>query len=481
MRRILFLACVSLCAAGGTAGQGRTAAVAWDTTYQVIDGFGAAIIGADGGDELATYADTLFSTTTGAGFSIARASMTDGGEYGPGDCSTVSASCAGSGVGLSRLQLIAGYAVRITATPWSPPAPMKSNGSWICDTGNGNSWLLSGSYGSYATWISNYVQSLANYGVHLYALSLQNEPDFCPTYYGGAVWTAAQLDTFMKSNLGPALSSAGFGNVKIILPESMQCAGSLSALSDTIFNDPGATIYPLIAACHDYGLNAGPYAPAQSKGFPYWQTEVAYLGTSFDPSMSNALVWANQIHNFLTVANGNAWLYWQFVLDASDDEALITSGTVAKRLWAIGNWSRYVRPGWLRIDATSSPTGGVSDSAFRAPSGGQFAIVAINNNASAQQVTFSLSGFTNVSSVAPMVTSATQSLAAQTNVNVSDQSFSYSLPAQSVTTFILASSGCPPNLLVDTPANRRRLYMGVDKNWPTARGGISFSLETALR
>ena len=64
--------------------------------------------------------------------------------------------------------------VRIWGTPWSPPASMKSNGN----TNNGGS-LLAGDYQAYANYLSSYVLGLKNsYGINLYAVSIQNEPDY---------------------------------------------------------------------------------------------------------------------------------------------------------------------------------------------------------------------------------------------------------------------------------------------------------------
>jgi len=91
------------------------------------------------------------------------------------------------------------------------------------------------------------------------------------------------------------------------------------------------------------------------------------------------------------------------------------------------------------MDATHAPQSGVSVSAYSNASTGNFAIVVINQNGSDVSQTFTLNQFTSVASVTPWVTSASLSLAQQSDVAVSGGSFGYTLPADSVTTFVGAA------------------------------------------
>ena len=76
-------------------------------------------------------------------------------------------------------------------------------------------------------------------------------------------------------------------------------------------------------------------------------------------------------------------------------------------------------------------------SAFNDTNSGLFAIVAVNTNGStAISQTFNLNNFPIVTSVTPWITSATLSLSNQSPVAVSGSSFSYTLPALSVVTFV---------------------------------------------
>src|SRR5208283_1884455 len=112
-----------------------------------------------------------------------------------------------------------------------------------------------------------------------------------------------------------------------------------------------------------------------------------------------------------------------------------TCTTPAARLWTMGNWSKFVRPGWVRIDTGSgNPQSGVYVTAFNNGTT-QFAIVAVNNNSSTTSQTFNLANFpVGMNVVIPYVTSASGGLAVQSGVAITGGSFTYALPASSVVT-----------------------------------------------
>ena len=108
---------------------------------------------------------------------------------------------------------------------------------------------------------------------------------------------------------------------------------------------------------------------------------------------------------------------------------------VTKRLWAMGNFSKFVRPGYYMIGATNNPSSGVYVTAYKDPGSGKFAIVAINNGSSSKSMSFTLNGFTT-SSVTPWVTSASSDLAQQSPIASSGGAFDATLAGKSITTFV---------------------------------------------
>jgi glucuronoarabinoxylan endo-1,4-beta-xylanase len=115
------------------------------------------------------------------------------------------------------------------------------------------------------------------------------------------------------------------------------------------------------------------------------------------------------------------------------------SGSITKRLFAFGQFSRFVRPNYYRIGVGSS-TGPAQVSAYKDSVSSNFAIVAINSYSGVVTQAFSLANITGVTNVTPWITSATLSLAPQTPVTVTGSSFTYALPAMSIVTFAGQSS-----------------------------------------
>jgi len=101
----------------------------------------------------------------------------------------------------------------------------------------------------------------------------------------------------------------------------------------------------------------------------------------------------------------------------------------------MGNFSRFVRPGYTRVSTSGTVPSGVLLTAYKNPADGTVVMVAINNNTSATPVSLFVSGAAPCT-VTPWLTSASDNLAEKSPITVSNARFSASLPAQSVTTFV---------------------------------------------
>jgi len=446
---------------------GQTSTINWTDVHQIIDGFGASDEAHQASMSTANQ-DFFFGTGAGElGLSILRVGVTDGSQD-PGSCLSVSTSCAG--VYVSDMQAVIANGGRVYATPWSPPAAYESNGSTICTAGAGNGSLVTGDYGLYATWLANFVQSLqTEYSIRLYALSVQNEPEYCEDY-DSALWTAAQMDTFIKTNLGPTFSSDGLSTL-IFMPETGNYGDLTGANGGTTCMED-SSCYSHVGGVnwHDYGatanssdsISAAPYPSGWSSGKKYWETEVS-CGPGYGPSgcesgfttdmTTDGLMWAGLIDDRLVNEDANAYLYW-LMIDYSgsptsgNDSLMSNTGTVAKRAYVFGQYSAFVRPGYYRVDATHVPQSGVSVSAYQNTSTGSLVIVATNYTGSAISQGFALTNAPTFTSVTPYITSASLSLLAQPTVTLSANAFTYTLPPESVTTFVGSSSMQPPTGLI---------------------------------
>ena len=121
----------------------------------------------------------------------------------------------------------------------------------------------------------------------------------------------------------------------------------------------------------------------------------------YDGSMTSGLTYARQIHNSLTAANVNSWHYWSLSgILLKDNEGLTDSnGKPAKRAYTLGNFSKFVPPGWTRVDVTNNT--GLLVSAYQGPSGGA-AIVVVNSGSAIPNQAFS-AGTTMGTSVVPWI------------------------------------------------------------------------------
>ena len=355
---------------------------------------------------------------------------------------------------LSLMKLAAPLGVRIWSTPWSPQGSFTSTGGTVGGNylgSNANSVNL-----AYAAQLAKYVVTNAAAGIPIYAVSIQNEPDAFVNYVS-CHWTAQQIHDF-TTNLYNAFQASNVLSTKIMLPEDQNWQTNLYG---TTLSDPNAAADVGIIANHNYVANnligdQNPPAALPSYGKALWETEVATLSSFsvtnyFDPSITNAMYWATRIHLFMTVAQANAWHYWYLITgtNPSDNEGLEGTGDVpSKRMFALGQFSRFVRPNYYRINVTNA-TGNVMVSAYKDSVSTAFAVVAVNTNTASVNETFNLTNFT-AASVTPWMTTSNLSLASQTSVTVSGDSFTYTLPAMSVVTFVGQGNAVSTNITISS-------------------------------
>ncbi len=407
--------------------------VNWNDVHQRIDGFGAS---SAWGSSLSTVqADMFFSTNNGIGLSLLRNRIAPGGTTWE----------------TSIMQMARDRGARVWSTPWSPQASFKSNNS---TTNGGN--FLSASNRAYASQLAGYVATMKNtYGVNLYAVSIQNEPEVTASYES-CVWTPQQIHDF-ATNLYSALMASNVASTKIILAEDENWQTNYYL---TAMNDPAVATNVGIIACHNYdGSPPGGFPAAlpqcANTNAAIWETEVSTFD-AFDGSIANALYWASRIHLFMTAAQANAWHYWWLVPANPDNEGLTdTSGNPAKRMFVLGNYSRFVRPGYCRIGVSNNAF--TSISAYKDTNSGSFAIVAINSASTTVTQIFNLTSFPAVGPVTPWITSSNLSLASQSAVCVANSAFTYALPALSVVTFVGQQQPTPPAL---TPVASQTINAG---------------------
>ena len=483
MRTTLIAVLVLLCASFASA---QSTTVTWTNVHQTYDGFG----GSTGYNErnqnmTAAVADCFFSN--------------------------IDANCtaAAHSIGLEWIRI----QDNATANNTPDAATVQlayARGAKVFLSFNGPQ-LYTGSYASQASYMVNKILYWQNTnGVPISTVSVQNEP-------GSAGTTPAAIDIFIASYLGPAMAAAGLGSIPIIPGE-----GADWFITDYItpcLTDSNCSKYVTTVAGHGYwqsnqsgtqlvdGMNNGyqccvdyvanlpppivntnvcvngSVPGTASKYCNIWQTELhGGFGPSstppiaacvndptiagYDGSITNAMIWAHNFHDFFTVMNGTGWQYWNLAAQTADgpppdcNDGLTHAYTnsppyaPALRFYVVGNWSKYIQSGWVRIDSnpttaqqtsgTTNPPQGVYVTAWKNGSTGTlFTIVAVNTNTVAKTLTTTLSGFPSIGggTVTPIITSGSNNLAPQTPIAVTSNAFSYSLPANSVVTFTGAIGG----------------------------------------
>jgi glucuronoarabinoxylan endo-1,4-beta-xylanase len=402
---------------------------------QSIDGFGASA--ADLSDHTIKImspeqADLFFSPMKGIGLSILRLPLyinfADGLPYNQGVFDFY-----------NQVKLAGERGAKVMASFFSAPAGYKTNES----VSNGGH-LLTAEYDAWAKTMADFSADLyAHTGHHLFALSIQNESDFAAPY-ASMLYTTAEMTAFIKV-LGPKLASLD-PRPKLMAPEVMTWSNA-SGFFSHILSDPAAAPYLDLIAVHQYGGVALSTTAAR----PVWQTEMSGIRDKWDPTITHALTVAQWIHDALTAGNASAWLYWWLVGQAHDNQGLIGwdgdvpgPPTMTKRLYTLGNYSKFVRPGWKRVGVLGAPAR-LSITAFRNIDRRAFAIVVVNGSRSDSTLTVNLSGLPAATSVVPWITSASENLAAHGEVPVTNRSFTFTLSKKTVTTFVGNIEDSPPS------------------------------------
>ncbi|AYH48242.1 xylanase [Dickeya fangzhongdai] len=260
---------------------------------------------------------------------------------------------------------------KLMATPWTPPAYMKSNNSLI----NGGR-LLPAYYSAYTSHLLDFSKYMQTNGASLYAISIQNEPDWKPDYES-CEWSGDEFKNYLKSQ-GPK-----FGSLKVIVGESL---GFNPKLTDPVLNDSDASKYVAIVGGHLYGTTPKAYPLAQNAGKQIWMTEHYVDSKQSANNWTSALEVGTEL-NASMVANYNAYVWWYIRRSYG---LLTEDGKVSKRGYVMSQYARFVRPGFQRIQATENPQSNVHLTAYK-NADGKMVIVAVNTNDSDQMLSLNIS------------------------------------------------------------------------------------------
>jgi len=386
---VLFFIPMLLCA--------QNATVTFTTVKQKIDGFGGSSAWEG------TFSDALMSAIYGnganqLGLTILRNRIDPAGGWASDKSNSAKAKSLGA---------------MVFATPWSPPESLKTNNNTV------KGYIDSSKFAGFAAWMKSYVAYCGADNIDI--MSIENEPDYAQQItYEGCGWSASNFMKFAKG-YAPEIGKP------IMLPESFNYSFSLS---DVTLDDSAAAKNVSFIGGHAYGSQPKSYTKAINLGKHVWMTE--WNATDF--TAKGIMVLAKQILDYM-YNDYNAYVYWW--MTASGNGIISTTGTPNKYGWVLASFSKWVRPGYVRVDATYNPKSGVYVVAFK---GAQNVTVAVNNSTASVSQTFAYAGAT-VTSVEKYTTSSDKNMTDDGPITATNNSFTATLDAQSISTFVSAGTG----------------------------------------
>jgi glucosylceramidase len=308
--------------------------------------------------------------------------------------------------------------LKILGTPWGQPAWMKTNQSMI----GGRLIDDPRIYKAYAQYFVKYVQAYAAHGIHIDYLSIQNEPqNRTPSGYPGTDLPEAQAIKVINE-LGPALQAAGLDTKILAYDHNWSEHPNDIASAQAMGVDPEVNYpYDMLrssAAQWIYGTAYHHYSgvpAAQSAlhdAFPdhgIWMTEAtatgsSNLGSTFSSTLQNHsqnLVIGNLRNWGRSLVNWNLALDDQFgphfngcsncigVVTVNADKSVYRDPDY----YELGQLSRFVKQGAIRIDSTSGGSNQVQSVAFRNPDGSTAVVLWNSSRNTARPVSVNVNGW----------------------------------------------------------------------------------------
>jgi glucuronoarabinoxylan endo-1,4-beta-xylanase len=319
----------------------------------------------------------------------------------------------------------------VIAAPWYAPTSM-------VERVNNVSRVRYDKYEAYAAHLNSFTRYMKANGITIYGLSVQNEPDITDQWTS---WTPTEMLTFMRQNAGAIIDT------KVMAPESFQFRRDMT---DPILNDSAACANTDIICGHIYGGGLTSYPLAMSKGKEVWMTEYLFGENNSGNNWSWAIELAQNINDVMK-ADMSAYVWWTIVRyygpigdgeraasPQDPNEIYPKRGEVTKKGYVMSQFSKFIRPGYYRVESSIYPpvTGtGVDVTAYKDPLSSKVVVVAVNTGSTPAQCAFRLKNGTRMT-LTPYTTSETKNCEQGKVFDVIDGSFTFTIEASSITTFV---------------------------------------------
>jgi O-glycosyl hydrolase len=263
----------------------------------------------------------------------------------------------------------AGGKLLLYASPWSPPAFMKSNNNML----KGGT-LLPEYFQSWANYYSKFIKAYTNEGMPIWGITVQNEP-MATQKWESCIFTAEAERDFLKNYLGPTLKKEGLGDKKIVVWDHNR--DLINQRANVIFSDPEASKYAWGIGFHWYEtwtggdpmfdnisrvqeaypskkilFTEGCAESFDSKKYQFWANGEKY-GKSIINDLNNGTVgWTDW--NILLDQNGGPNHVGNFCFAPIHADVNTGELTYTPSYYYIGHFSKFIRPEAKRVSTVVS-------------------------------------------------------------------------------------------------------------------------------
>ena len=308
---------------------------------------------------------------------------------------------------IQAARAIAGDALKLLASPWSPPAWMKTNSEM-----NHGGQLKPEYRDVWAAYYCRYIQAYAAEGVPIWALTVQNEPEATQTW-DSCRYTAEEERDFVRDHLGPALHRHDLSHIRLLIWDHNR--DRLFERASVVYDDPRAAQYVWGAGFHWYE-HPQRFDNVQRVHDAYPDKHLVFTEGCQEggPHLGEWGLGERYAHAMLNDLNAwtEGWIDWNMLLDETGGpnhvgnycSAPIIADTRTGELlyqssyYYIGHFARFIGPGARRISCRVS-AGDLEVTAFR-NADGSLAVVILNRTEAEIAFTLAL-GDQNLACVSP--------------------------------------------------------------------------------
>ncbi len=285
--------------------------------------------------------------------------------------------------------------LKFFASPWSPPAWMKTSDR----IGGGR--INPAHFRSFALYLARFIEAYRQEGIEIHAITIQNEPQYAPDTYPTCLWTAEEQRDFIRDHLGPTFAARKIATLIWCYDHNF----NHPEFPATILRDPLAARYVDGTAFHHY--EGKPEAMEKLRAeFPGKHVYFSE-GSTFGPAG------AAQIISYLR--NGaRSYNAWVTMIDQDrkpnpGPHPCSLTGVVLHRdrreveyrfdYFMYGHFAKFIRPGAVRVGSAASGQA-PANVAFR-NADGSFVVVTCNPEAQRQDIGVSWNGLEFKAPLAP--------------------------------------------------------------------------------